>query len=102
MAKRPNINDAAIQQKVKVLMKLRDNAVHSEKDLLNLSAEAMLLLPEITVREMGMIIELQKNVKTNHLFSYLIETMNITGPGPVPELISEDADPGKGGLSYEV
>lgn len=84
MGKKVNPNDAAILEKVKVLKKLRDNNIRTEKDLQNISAEEMLLLPDVTIKEMATIIELQKSVKTGHLFSYLVEAAEVL----IPESVS--------------
>ena len=102
MSKKLNANDAAFQRKMKTILKLRDNAVRNEKDLQNMSAEAMLLLPGITVREMATIIELQKKVKTNRLFSYLIETADFMEADMLPVIVLDDEDPVEGAPAYEV
>ena len=60
-----------MQQKVKVLSKLYDNGCNNEKKLQNLSMEAILQIPGITVADMNIILELQKNTKAGKLFSYL-------------------------------
>ena len=70
--KRPN------QIKFKVLTKLFENGVSTEKDLQSLSMEAILKIPDITISDMNIILELQKNTKAGKLFSYL-------GTGIFPE-----------------
>ena len=95
MAKKQNANDTALQQKLKVLKMLRDNSVDSEKDLQNLSAEAMLLIPGITIQDMAIIIEIQKSVKNGKLYSYLIETVELLIPPCVSgETDTEDGEEG--------
>ena len=59
------------QQKIKVLNKLFDANCRTEKDLQALTMESILKIPNITILDMSVIIELQKNTKTNKLFSYL-------------------------------
>lgn len=60
-----------LQQKVKVLNKLFDAKCRTEKDLQGLSMESILKIPNITIQDMTVIIELQKQTKANKLFSYL-------------------------------
>ena len=60
-----------LQQKVKVLNKLFDAKCRTEKDLQGLSMESILKIPGITIPDMSLIIELQKQTKANKLFSYL-------------------------------
>ena len=80
MAKKLNANDAAIQQKMRVLMKLRDSCIRSEKELQNMTTEMMLSVKDITVPEMHVIVDLQNSVKNGKLFSYLIEAQEILIP----------------------
>ena len=88
MAKKQNTNDTALQQKLKVLQKLRDNEIRSEKELQNLTAERMVKIPGITVQEMEIIIELQKSVKNGKLYTYLIEAEELL----VPPCVSGETD----------
>lgn len=60
-----------LQQKVKVLNKLFDAKCKSEKDLQALDMESILKIPNITIQDMTVIMELQKATKANKLFSYL-------------------------------
>lgn len=62
-----------LQQKVKVMGKLFDAGVVSEKGLQEMSTGQMIEISGITIPEIGMILEIQKNVKSNHLYSYLAE-----------------------------
>lgn len=59
---------ATFQNKVKVLNKLFDSGCDTEKKLQQLDMEA---IPNITIPDMGVIMELQKNTKSGKLFSYL-------------------------------
>ena len=59
---------ATFQNKVKVLNKLFDSGCDTEKKLQQLDMEAIL---KITIPDMGVIMELQKNTKSGKLFSYL-------------------------------
>ena len=70
MAAKKNAN-TALQQKVKVLAKLYDSGCKTEKDLRALSLQSILKIPGITIPDMSLIIELQKQTKANKLFSYL-------------------------------
>lgn len=60
-----------LQQKVKVLNKLFDAKGRTEKDLQGLSMESILKIPNITIQDMTVIMELQKATKSGKLFSYL-------------------------------
>lgn len=61
----------AFQQKTKLLLKLFEAGCNTEKKLQQLGMEQILNIPGITIPEMGLIIELQKQTKSNKLFSYL-------------------------------
>ena len=87
MAKKMSANDAAMQQKMRVLTKLRDNCIKNEKDLQGMNTEMMLSIKDITVPEMHIIIDLQKSVKNGRLFSYLIEAQELM----IPECVSGSA-----------
>ena len=60
-----------LQKKVKVLSKLFENGCKTEKELQALNMESILKIPNITIQDMTIIMELQKQVKANRLFSYL-------------------------------
>ena len=62
---------ATFQNKDKVLNKLFDSGCDTEKKLQQLDMEAILKIPNITIPDMGVIMELQKNTKSGKLFSYL-------------------------------
>lgn len=68
--------ESNLQQKFKVLIKLYDFGCKSEKDLQLLTAESLLQIPNIAISDMRTVIELQKCVKANKLFSYLGENEN--------------------------
>ena len=59
------------QQKTKLLTKLFDAGCNTEKKLQQLDMESILKIPGITIPDMSLIIELQKQTKVNKLFSYL-------------------------------
>lgn len=59
------------QQKTRVLNKLFSSGVKTEKDLQKLTLENILEIKNITIPEMAIITELQKQVKTGTLYSYL-------------------------------
>ena len=73
--KDPNclLNETNFQQKVKVMGKLFDAGVVSEKNLQEMSTGQMIGILGITIPEIGMILEFQQKVKSNHLYSYLAE-----------------------------
>lgn len=76
------------QQKMRVIAKLRDAGCRSEKELNSLPMEMVLTIPGINIQDIGTILEVQKSVKTNHLFSYLTEAekqMDRTGKTEEPE-----------------
>lgn len=60
---------ATFQNKVKVLNKLFDSGCDTEKKLQQLDMEAILKIPNITIPDMGVIMELQKNTKSGKLFA---------------------------------
>ena len=60
-----------LQQKVKVLNTLFDAKCRTEKELQALDMESILKIPNITIQDMTVIMELQKATKANKLFSYL-------------------------------
>ncbi len=63
--------NSPLQQKVKVLTKLYESGCTTEKGLQALSMESILQVPGITIADMNIILELQKQTKANKLFSYL-------------------------------
>lgn len=63
--------NTALQQKVKVLVKLYDSGCKTEKDLKALTLPTILKIPDVTVPDMTVITELQEQVAKNRLFSYL-------------------------------
>ena len=58
MAKKSVNVDAYMQQKMSVLTKLRDNSIKDEKELQSLSAERMLKIPDVSIQDMQVIIDL--------------------------------------------
>ncbi|MSA00840.1 tyrosine-type recombinase/integrase [Lactonifactor sp. BIOML-A3] len=63
---------ATFQNKVKVLNKLFDSGCDTEKKLQQLDMEAILKIPNITIPDMGVIMELQKNTKSGKLLNKAI------------------------------
>lgn len=59
------------QQKIKVLNKVIEAGYNTEKKVLQLDTENILKIPNITILEISIIIELQKHVKANKLITYL-------------------------------
>lgn len=59
------------QHKIKVLNKLFDVGCTTEKKLQQLDMENILKIPNVTISDMTVILELQKQTKANKLFSYL-------------------------------
>lgn len=62
---------SVFQQKMKVLAKLIDSGCNTEKKLQQLNTEGILKITGITIPEITVILELQKQTKANKLFSYL-------------------------------
>lgn len=60
-----------MQQKIKVLTKVVESGCDTEKKLLKLEMEDILKIKGITIPDMNIIIELQKNTKAGKLYSYL-------------------------------
>lgn len=56
---------------IRTLSKLFDEGFATEKDVLSMTVDDMLLLPGITVAEITIINELQKAVKSNKVITYL-------------------------------
>lgn len=56
---------------IRTLSKLFDEGFTTEKDILSMTVDDMLLLPSITVAEITIINELQKAVKSNKVITYL-------------------------------
>lgn len=64
-------SDTTRQQKIKVLFKLFDFGITEEKELQKLSLENILAIPGITIPEMAVINEMQKQVRAGTLYAYL-------------------------------
>ena len=71
-------NKSTLQQKIKIMRKLFDLGCKTEKDLQSVSMEDMLQIQGITISDMKMIIEIQKQTKANKLFSYLADNFDET------------------------
>ncbi|MBQ6845456.1 MAG: hypothetical protein IJO60_12605 [Agathobacter sp.] len=56
---------------VKTIAKLMEEGYATEKEIQAMTIDEMLLLPGISVAEIGMINELQKAIKANKVISYL-------------------------------
>ena len=69
-AKKPEDN-FTFQHKVKVLQKLFGAGCKTEKALQSLTIENILKIPAITIPDMTVIMELQREAKAHKLFSYL-------------------------------
>lgn len=76
------------QQKMRVISKLRDVGCRSEKALHELQMEAVLTIPGINLQDIGIILEVKKQVKSNHLFSYLTEIEKLS-----QEEVKADSNP---------
>ena len=74
MGKFRNITDEKFRDKLRVLMKLKEGKIQSEKDLQKLSTATMLSIPGITVHDMHVIIEYQKAARENRLLSFLLQS----------------------------
>lgn len=71
MANRKPMDTNSLSQKTKVLEKLARSDYRSEKELLALNMERILNIDGISLQDMAIILELQKNVKAHTLYSYL-------------------------------
>lgn len=71
MPKGMNTTQLTFQQKIKVLTKLYEGGCRTEKELQTLELAQMLKIPNITVPELSIIVDLQKSVKAHTLYSYL-------------------------------
>lgn len=71
MANKKPADIMTLPQKVKVLSKLYDSGCKTEKALQGLTMESILSIDGITISDMTVIMELQKQVKAHTLFSYL-------------------------------
>ena len=56
---------------VKTIAKLMEEGYATQKEIQAMTIDEMLLLPGISVAEIGMINELQKAIKANKVISYL-------------------------------
>lgn len=64
-------NKITFQQKTRVLNKLFEHGINTEKELQNLTLKNTVTIKGITVAEMNIISELQESAKVGKLFSYL-------------------------------
>lgn len=64
-------NKITFQQKTRVMNKLFESGINTEKELQNLSLKSIVAIKGITVAEMNIIAELQESVKAGKLFTYL-------------------------------
>ncbi len=69
MAKQPTTR----QKKVRLLERLMDAGVLTEKAILELSPLQMAQLPDITTEELGLLCTMVERVQAGTLFSYLSE-----------------------------
>ena len=65
-------------QKIKVLTKLFEAGINTEKEVLALNLQSILQIKNITIQDMSIITELQTYIKSNKLYSYLGGKMNDT------------------------
>jgi hypothetical protein len=56
---------------IKILTKLFDSGYCTEKEILGITLEKMLVIPNVTVTEIATINELQKAIKANKVISFL-------------------------------
>lgn len=64
-------NELTLQQKVKVITKLLESGIDTEKKIQKLEMETILKIKGITIPDMSIIIELQKSIKVGRVYSYL-------------------------------
>lgn len=65
------VNKTTFQQKTRVMNKLFEHGINTEKELQNLTLKNIVTIKNITVAEMNVISELQESAKSGKLFSYL-------------------------------
>ena len=58
-----------LQQKIKIITKLIESGIKTEKDLLALNFDSAMQIKDITMQDIGVISQLQKHTK--NLYSYL-------------------------------
>lgn len=63
--------EALLQQKVRVLSKLYNMGCKTEKQIMSITMEDALKIKGVTVQDLRLIMELQKQVKAHTLYSYL-------------------------------
>lgn len=66
-----NNNNYTTAQKIKVLTKLFEAGINTEKEVLALNLQSILQIKNITIQDMSIITELQTYIKSNKLYSYL-------------------------------
>lgn len=66
-----NNSNFTTTQKIKVLTKLFDAGINTEKEVLALNLQSILQIKNITIQDMSIITELQTYIKSNKLYSYL-------------------------------
>ena len=59
------------QKAIKVLQRLFDAGYGTEKEIVNMTMDEMLVLPGVNVADLCIISELQKSIKANKVISYL-------------------------------
>lgn len=59
------------QKAIKVLQRLFDAGYGTEKEIVSMTKDEMLMLPGVNVADLCMISELQKSIKANKVISYL-------------------------------
>lgn len=65
------MSDLTINQKIKLISRLAEAGIDTEKKLNDLSVENMLKIPNITIPDIHNFLELKQVVKSGKLFSYL-------------------------------
>ena len=63
-----------MKQRVRLLEKLAKINIATEKEIAEMTTEKMLQLPSITIEEMRELLVLQKAVKKNQFFSWLMQS----------------------------
>ena len=65
------MSDLTLNQKIKLISRLAEAGIDTEKKLNYLSVENMLKIPNITIPDIHNFLELKQVVKSGKLFSYL-------------------------------
>lgn len=61
---------------IRVLNKLQEVGITTEKEILAMTMDDILAIPGVSIADISIINELQKNIKGNRVISYLLEGLD--------------------------